>query len=84
LYDGHTAVDNVQLVGKVFQVGVERARDDGEDHVKEREDGSETEQGHVQVHLDVDVSPLVNFINILGATFAPIFFCQKITMPNCN
>jgi hypothetical protein len=28
--------------------------------------------------------PVVNFINILGAAFAPIFFCQKVTKPNSN
>jgi len=26
---------------------------------------------------------VVNFINILRPAFAPIFFCQKITKPNC-
>jgi len=25
-----------------------------------------------------------NVINILGAAFAPLFFCQKITKQNCN
>jgi len=29
-------------------------------------------------------TPVLNFINILQAAFAPIFFCQKITKPNCN
>jgi len=28
--------------------------------------------------------PEVNFTNILRASFLPIFFCQKITKPNCN
>jgi len=28
-------------------------------------------------------STVVNFINILHAAFSPIFFCQKITKPNC-
>jgi hypothetical protein len=27
------------------------------------------------------LAPLVNFTNILQATFVPIFFCQKITKP---
>ncbi len=27
---------------------------------------------------------VVNFINILQAAFVPLFFCQKITKPNCN
>ncbi len=26
----------------------------------------------------------VNLINILQAAFAPIFFCQTVTKPNCN
>jgi len=26
----------------------------------------------------------VSYTNILQAAFAPIFFCQKITQPNCN
>ena len=26
----------------------------------------------------------VNFTNILQAAFAPLFFCQKYTMPNCK
>jgi hypothetical protein len=26
----------------------------------------------------------VNFINILHALFSPIFFCLKVTKPNCN
>ncbi len=30
------------------------------------------------------VIPGVNFINILRAAFALIFFCQKVTKPNCN
>jgi len=30
------------------------------------------------------LTPLVNFINILLAAFAPIFLCQKITKPNRN
>jgi len=29
-------------------------------------------------------APEVDFINILRAAFAPIFFCQKITKPDCN
>jgi hypothetical protein len=29
-------------------------------------------------------SNLVNFINILQAAFAPIFYRQKIIKPNCN
>jgi len=29
-------------------------------------------------------SPVVNFINILQAAFAPIFFHQKIKKQNCN
>jgi len=28
--------------------------------------------------------PIINFTNVLQAIFAPIFFCQKITNPNCN
>jgi len=28
--------------------------------------------------------PVVNFINILQAASAPVFFCQKITKPNSN
>jgi len=30
------------------------------------------------------LTAVVNFINDLKAAFAPIFFCQKITKPNCN
>ncbi len=30
------------------------------------------------------ISPIFNFTNILWAVFVPIFFWQKITMPNCN
>jgi hypothetical protein len=36
------------------------------------------------VTLQTLKSPVVNFINILQAAFAPIFFSQKITKPNCN
>jgi len=32
----------------------------------------------------LDSTPVVNFINILQAAFAPIFLCQKIAKPNCN
>jgi len=32
----------------------------------------------------IKLTPLVNFINILGAAFAQIFFCQKFTKPNRN
>jgi len=28
--------------------------------------------------------PVVNFINILRLAFEPIFFCHKVTKPNCN
>ncbi len=44
LCDGDAAVDDVQLVGIVFQVAVERPRDDGEDHVEEREDRRKSQQ----------------------------------------
>ncbi len=30
------------------------------------------------------MTPGVNFTDILRAAFAPIFFCKKITHPNCN
>jgi len=30
------------------------------------------------------LTPVFNFIKILRAAFAPIFFCQKITKSNCN
>jgi len=30
------------------------------------------------------LTPVVYFINILLAAFAPIFFGQKVTKPNCN
>jgi len=30
------------------------------------------------------LTPVVNFINILQAAFAPIFFFQKITKPEYN
>ena len=56
MHDSNGAANNVELVGKVFHVVVERAGDDGEDHVQEGEDGGEAKQSHVQVHLDVDVS----------------------------
>jgi len=32
----------------------------------------------------VKLTPVVNFIYILGAAFAQIFFHQKVTKPNCN
>jgi len=32
----------------------------------------------------VKLTPVVNFINILPAAFAPILFHQKVTKPNCN
>jgi len=32
----------------------------------------------------VKYTTVVNFTNILQAAFAPIFFSQKITKPNCN
>jgi len=35
-------------------------------------------------HVVAGIRPVVNFINILRAAFVPIFFCQKITKPNCN
>jgi len=34
--------------------------------------------------LLMKLTPVVNFINILQAAFALIFFCQKITEPNCS
>ncbi len=58
MHDSNRAAHDVELVGKVLHVVVERAGDDGEDHVQEGEDGGEAKQSHVQVHLDVDVSSL--------------------------
>jgi hypothetical protein len=34
--------------------------------------------------MTFEQNPGVNFTNILRAALAPIFFCQKITKPNCN
>ena len=36
---------------------MEGAGDDGEDHVEEGEDGRESKERHVKVHLDGDVAP---------------------------
>ena len=58
LHDSNRAAHDVELVGKVFHVVVERAGDDGEDHVQEGEDGGEAKQSHVQVHLGVHVIPV--------------------------
>ena len=49
LYDFDDAVENVKIVGKVLNVAVKRARDDGKNAVEEREDGSESQQHLVQV-----------------------------------
>jgi hypothetical protein len=51
---GDNSVDDVQG-SKAFDFLVEVARDDGEEHVEEGEDGGEAKQQHVQVHLNVDV-----------------------------
>jgi len=37
--------------------------------------------GNTQMFLNYE---LTNFTNNLQAAFAPIFFCQNITMPNCK
>jgi len=37
-----------------------------------------------KLQILVKSTPLVNFMNILRAAFAPIFFRQKITKQSCN
>jgi len=51
----HDAVRNVEGV-KVLHALVEGPGDDSEDHVEESEDGGESKQAHVEVHLDGDVA----------------------------
>ena len=49
LQDLHDAVENEDLVGETLDVTVKTASDDGKGRVEKREDGTEPQQGLIQV-----------------------------------
>jgi len=50
----------------------------------DKEEGKKREWAIFWMEVEEKRQTEVNFINILQAAFATIFFCQKITKPNCR